>query len=258
MNNNNLMIFEGNNVEVFELNGQVLFNPKHVAEILDIVDVKSSIRDFSKKQVVKVKNSDVHSMHFRKLNNAGENFLTESGVYKLVFKSRKPEAERFSDWVTDEVLPSIRKHGAYMTNDVIERTLTDPDYLIQLATALKEERQARLLAEQKIEEQKPLVDFANQVSDTTSLIDMNQMAKLLKDENIPIGRNRLFEILRQKEILRNNNEPYQRYIESGYFKIKENTYDTPYGTKTYVKTYITGKGQIWITEKLRKELGEVA
>lgn len=113
---NNLMIFEGNNVEVFELNGQVLFNPKHVAEILDIADVKSSIRGFTEKQVVKVKNSDVHTMHFRKLNNAGENFLTESGVYKLVFKSRKPEAERFSDWVTDEVLPTIRKTGGYVNN----------------------------------------------------------------------------------------------------------------------------------------------
>lgn len=110
---NDLMIFEGNNVEVFELNGQVLFNPKHVAEILDIVDVKSSIRGFSEKQVVKVKNSDVHNMHFRKLNNAGENFLTESGVYKLVFKSHKPNAEKFTDWIADEVLPALRKTGHY-------------------------------------------------------------------------------------------------------------------------------------------------
>ena len=185
-------------------------------------------------------------------------FIPEGDIYRLIVRSKLPSAEKFESWVMDEVLPSIRKHGAYMTNEVIERTLTDPDYLIQLATALKEERQARLLAEQKIEEQKPLVDFANQVSDTTSLIDMNQMAKLLKDENIPIGRNRLFEILRQKEILRNNNEPYQRYIESGYFKVKEGTYETPYGTKAYVKTFVTGKGQIWITEKLRKEFGKVA
>ena len=110
---NDLMIFEGNNVEVFELNGQVLFNPKHVAEILDIMDVKSSIRGFSEKQVVKVKNSDVHNMHFRKLNNAGENFLTESGVYKLVFKSHKPNAEKFTDWIADEVLPALRKTGHY-------------------------------------------------------------------------------------------------------------------------------------------------
>lgn len=77
---NDLMIFEGHEVEAFELNGKVLFNPYHVAECLEISDVKSSIRNFNDKQVVKVRNSDVHSMHFRKINNAGENFLTESGV----------------------------------------------------------------------------------------------------------------------------------------------------------------------------------
>lgn len=113
----NLMVFNGNNVEVFELNGQILFNPKDVAKILDISDVKSSMRNFSDKQLIKVKNSDVHNMHFRKLNNAGENFLTESGVYKLIFKSRKPDAEKFSDWVTDEVLPTIRKTGGYVNDD---------------------------------------------------------------------------------------------------------------------------------------------
>lgn len=109
----NLMIFEGHNMEVFEFDGQVLFNPKHVAEILGIADVKSSTRNFNDKQLVKLTNSKVHDMHFRKLHNTGENFLTESGVYKLIFRSHKPEAERFSDWVTDEVLPSIRKTGSY-------------------------------------------------------------------------------------------------------------------------------------------------
>lgn len=109
----NLMIFEGHDMEVFEFDGQVLFNPKHVAEILGIADVKSSTRNFNDKQLVKLTNPKVHDMHFRKLHNTGENFLTESGVYKLIFRSHKPEAERFSDWVTDEVLPSIRKTGIY-------------------------------------------------------------------------------------------------------------------------------------------------
>lgn len=113
---NQLMFFEGHEVEVFELSGEVLFNPKHVAECLEIVDVNSSIRKFNDKQVVKVKNSDVHSLHIRKLNNAGENFLTESGVYKLVFKSHKPNAEKFTDWIADEVLPTIRKTGGYINN----------------------------------------------------------------------------------------------------------------------------------------------
>ncbi|MCC0645474.1 hypothetical protein KGF41_14510 [Clostridioides sp. ZZV14-6150] len=110
------MMFEGKEVEVFEFEGKILFNPKHVAECLEISDVNSSIRKFNDNQVVKLTNSDMHNMHIRKLNNAGEKFLTESGVYKLIFKSRKEEAERFQDWVTDEVLPSIHKTGSYSMN----------------------------------------------------------------------------------------------------------------------------------------------
>lgn len=104
-----------------------------------------------------------------------------------------------------------------------------------------------------IEEQRPLVEFANKVSNSSNLIDMGKMAKLLKDENINIGRNRLFEWLRKKDILMRNNIPYQRYIDGGYFQVKESTFETPYGTKTQQTTYVTGKGQIYITEKLRKE-----
>ena len=109
----NIMIFENKQVEVFELNGQVLFNPYDVGNCLDLTDssVRMAIKEMNMKQVVKLKNSDVNSIDIRKLNNAGENFLTESGVYKLIFKSRKPNAEKFQDWVTGEVLPSIRKHG---------------------------------------------------------------------------------------------------------------------------------------------------
>lgn len=111
------MIFGEHEVEIFELDGQVLFNPYHVGECLGIADVKSSIRNFNEKQIVKVTNSKVHNLHFRKLHNTGENFLTESGVYKLVFKSHKPNAEAFTDWITDEVLPTIRKTGGYVNND---------------------------------------------------------------------------------------------------------------------------------------------
>lgn len=111
----NLMIFEGHNVEVFELNGQVLFNPYHVGTCLELGDsaVRMAIAKMNEKQVVKIKNSDVSKVDIRKLNNAGENFLTESGVYKLVFKSHKPNAEAFTDWIADEVLPTLRKTGSY-------------------------------------------------------------------------------------------------------------------------------------------------
>lgn len=115
---NNLMIFDGKEVEIFDFNGDILFNPKHVAECLEIQDINSSLRNFNEKQIKKLKNSDLQDMHIRKLNNAGEKFLTESGVYKLIFKSRKVEAERFQDWIADEVLPSIRKTGRYQYKNI--------------------------------------------------------------------------------------------------------------------------------------------
>ena len=88
-----LKVFNGTEVEFVLVNDKVLFNARCVGEILGIVDVNSVIRNFNDKQIVKLKNSDVQDMQFRKLNNAGENFLTESGVYKLVMRSNKPEAE---------------------------------------------------------------------------------------------------------------------------------------------------------------------
>ena len=111
----NLMVFEGHDVEVFELNGQVLFNPYHVGACLELGEsaVRMAVAKMNGKQVIKVKNSDVSKVDIRKLNNAGENFLTESGVYKLVFKSHKPNAEAFTDWIADEVLPTLRKTGFY-------------------------------------------------------------------------------------------------------------------------------------------------
>ncbi|MBY2842483.1 Bro-N domain-containing protein [Clostridioides difficile] len=111
------MNFEGKEIEVFEFEGRILFNSKDVANCLDIKNINENIRLMNEKQVVKLRNSDISSTDIRKLNNAGENFLTESGVYKLIFKSRKEEAEKFQDWVSDEVLPQIRQHGAYITNN---------------------------------------------------------------------------------------------------------------------------------------------
>ena len=136
---NNLMIFEGHEVEVLEVEGQVLFNPYHVGECLGLSDsaVRMAISKMTEAQVIKLKNSDVnktdsrknldvHNLHIRKLNNAGENFLTESGVYKLVFKSHKPNAEAFTDWIADEVLPAIRKTGGYINNaDLLVNTYFD-------------------------------------------------------------------------------------------------------------------------------------
>ena len=245
---NELEIFKNEDfgeIRTLLINDKPYFCASDIAKVLGY----SNTRDAISRHCKGVVKSDIPT-------NSGiqtVSFIPEGDIYRLIVKSKLPSAERFETWVMDEVLPTIRKHGAYMTNDVIERTLTDPDYLIQLATALKEERQARLIAEQKIEEQRPLVEFADKVSNSSNLIDMGKMAKLLKDENINIGRNRLFEWLRKKDILMRNNIPYQRYIDGGYFRVKESTFETPYGTKTQQTTFVTGKGQIYITEKLRKE-----
>ena len=137
---NELKIFEGHEVEVFELNGQVLFNPYHVGECLEISPegIRKAITRMNKKQVMKLKNSDVTISNIRKLNNAGENFLTESGVYKLVFKSHKPNAEAFTDWIADEVLPSIRKTGSYETPKAKAERLASVNNAVKILTPMLE------------------------------------------------------------------------------------------------------------------------
>lgn len=235
-------------VRTIEKNGSVLFCGSDIAKALGYADTAKAIKQHCKEDgwvICPV------------IDNMGRaqqaKFITEGNVYRLIAHSKLPGAERFERWVFDEVLPSIRKHGAYMTSEAIEKALTSPDFLIQLATQLKEEKIAREKAEQKIIEQEPFVNFANKVSDSSNLIDMGKMAKLLKDEHINIGRNRLFKWLREEGILMSNNIPYQRYINGGYFKVIESVYHTPYETKTQQTTMITGRGQIYITERLRRE-----
>ncbi|MDU3406655.1 phage antirepressor KilAC domain-containing protein [Clostridium sp.] len=257
---NNLMKFEDRNVEVFEFNGQVLFNPYHVAECLDITDVKSSIRNFNEKQVIKLTNSKMHDMHFRKLHNTGENFLTESGVYKLIFKSKKKEAEKFQDWVTDEVLPSIRRHGAYMNDDTLEKALTSPDFLIQLATNLKEEKEKRKLLEEEIKTNAPKVIFADAVSTSHTSILVGELAKLLKQNGVDTGQNKLFIWLRENGYLikrkgSDYNMPTQRAMEKELFEIKETPIIHSDGHITVSKTTkVTGKGQQYFINKFIKSV----
>lgn len=111
-------------------------------------------------------------------------YINEANLYKTIFQSRKESAQRFTDWVTDEVLPSIRKHGAYMTEQVIEKALTSPDFLIQLATQLKEEQDKRKLAEsevkmknQIISELKPKADYYDEILKNPGLVTITQIAK---------------------------------------------------------------------------------
>ncbi|MFH5812109.1 phage antirepressor [Companilactobacillus sp. FL22-1] len=104
-------------------------------------------------------------------------FITEPQFYKLAIKANNATAEKFQDWVTKEVLPTIRKHGAYLTDSAIEKTLTDPDYLIKLATQLKTERNGRLIAEQQVNELKPKATYYDQVLSNPSLMNITAIAK---------------------------------------------------------------------------------
>ncbi|MGO3019031.1 MAG: phage antirepressor KilAC domain-containing protein [Anaerococcus sp.] len=187
--------------------------------------------------------------------------INESNLYKLIFQSRKPEAERFADWVTSEVLPDIRKHGAYMTDGVIERTLTDPDYLIMLATNLKEEKAKRALAEAVNERNKPKVLFADTVSASKRSCLMGELAKMISQEAIrqgkldkKIGQNKLFAWMRNKGYLcksgERKNQPKQVYVEQGLFEIKKGTRLDGQGNNVVTSTTkITGKGQIYFVNK---------
>lgn len=147
----------------------------------------------------------------------------------------------------------LQKPDSYMIADPIERA--------KRWIEEEQERQALVAKnvelEQKIKEDTPLVDFAVQVSQKSDTISMNEMAKIIHDEDIPIGRNMLFRWLRNKGILMENNMPYQHYITDGYFKVKTAAKFTSYGVKHFPKTVVTGKGQIYIVQKLKAEYGMI-
>ena len=250
---NNLMIFEGHEVEAFELKGQVLFNPYHVGECLELNGdaVRKAMSRMNEKQVLKITNSDVTNNHIRKLNNAGENFLTESGVYKLVFKSRKPNAERFTDWVTDEVLPSIRKHGMYAVDDLIN----DPDLAIKAFMALKEEKTRNKMLQADNERMRPKEIFADAVATSQTSILIGDLAKLLKQNGVETGQKRFFEWLRENGYLIKRkgadwNMPTQKAMERGLFEVKESAVNNPDGSvRINNTTKVTGKGQQYFINK---------
>ena len=158
-----LMIFEGNEVEVFEYNDNVLFNPYHVGKCLDLTDsaVRMAISKMNENQVIKLTASNVKDIDFRKLHNTGENFLKEAGVYKLIFKSHKEAAERFQDWVTDEVLPSIRRTGAYSSN--------------------KEYKEEVEIAKAEIE----LVDITAKVLNLNDVSKLAMITNIYENHNVP-------------------------------------------------------------------------
>lgn len=181
-------------------------------------------------------------------------FVNEDGLYDVILDSRKPEAKQFRKWITSEVLPTIRKHGAYMTDNIIEKTLSDPDYLIQLATTLKQERQQRIEAERKVAAAQPAVTFTQAVSGSASSCLIGELAKLIDQNGYPMGERRLFRWLREKGYLGTKGERYnipnQRYIEQGLFELKKGTRSGNNGVMhTTITSKVTGKGQVYFVNK---------
>lgn len=184
------------------------------------------------------------------IGNPQKSVVSESGLYSLTLSSRKPEAKTFKRWVTHEVLPSIRKHGGYLTPQTIEDVLSDPDTIIQLATKLKEERIARALAETEVKKREAVIEhlepkamLADKIVNSGKTVDITTYAKL-----IDWKPNKFFEQLRKDGYLYYRdgcNVPKQQYVNS-YFVTKTVPSDR---NGFYVQSRITGKGMVYLFKK---------
>ena len=248
---NNLQVFKNNtfgNLRVVQKNNQTWFVGKDVA---DILGYQNGSRDINRH----VAEEDRHkTMVFDGNQNKETIVINESGLYSLILSSKLPTAKKFKHWVTSDVLPTIRKHGAYMTPETIEKTLTDPAFIIRLATELKNEKQARIKAEETIIQNRPKVLFADAVSDSNSSILVGDLAKILRGNGVNIGQKRLFAWLRENGFLmkgtESRNMPTQRAMDMGLFKVKEGTYINGDGVNVTTKTTkVTGKGQQYFINK---------
>lgn len=239
---------EFGSVRTIEENGKVLFCGSDVAKALGYRRPKDAINAHCKGAVKR-----------RLLTNGGAQemkMISEGDVYRLISHSRLPSAEKFESWIFDDVLPTIRRTGGYVAN---EDMFVD-NYLPFLDDAYRNLFRLQMIAinqlNERIRHDKPLVEFANQVAGTDNLIDMNAMAKLARAENIPVGRNKLYGWLKRMGVLMSNNLPYQRYIDRGYFAVKESVFETDGLKKTYRQTFVTGKGQVFIIGLLKKYYGK--
>lgn len=180
----------------------------------------------------------------------------EGEVYRLTMKSKLPNAEKFQDWVCNEVLPSIRKHGAYMTDNVLEQAISNPDFMIGLLQNLKEEKKKRIEAEAKIEVDKPKVLFSEAVTTSKTSILIGDLAKIIKQNGVEMGQNRMFSWLRDNGYLIKRkgsdfNMPTQKSMEMKLFEIKETAITHSDGHITINKTpKVTGAGQVFFVNKL--------
>lgn len=235
-------------VRVVMIDGEPWFVGKDVADILGYTNSRKAIADHVDEDDKGVTKCDT-------LGGVQDLVaINESGLYSLILSSKLPTAKRFKHWVTSEVLPSVRKHGAYMTPETVEKVLSDPDTIIRLATQLKEEREAKARLEARNAILEPKALFADSVAASDSDILIGELAKILRQNGIQIGQNRLFRLLREKGYLckakgLSYNLPTQRSMEMQLFRIAENAVSKPDGTVLVTRTpRVTGRGQQYFVQ----------
>lgn len=235
-------------IRTIERGGEPWFVGKDVAEALGYANARNAVPD----------HVDDEDKLRTQIEYAGQKrevtLINESGLYSLVLSSKLPGAKQFKRWITSEVIPSIRKHDAYMTPDKLEEVLLSPDTLIQLAQNLKNEQEKRKALQEQVEAQRPAVLFAGAVETSKSSILIGELAKILKQNGVKIGPIRLFEWMRQNGyLIRRNgsdyNMPTQRAMEMGLFEIKETSIVHADGHTSISKTpKVTGKGQVYFVD----------
>ncbi|WP_251547910.1 phage antirepressor [Limosilactobacillus caecicola] len=234
-----LFKYKDQQVRTVIINNEPYFVGKDVADILGYSNGSRDINAHTDKE---------DRLKYR-ISTAGQTrkqtVINESGLYSLILSSKLPQAKEFKHWVTSEVLPSIRKHGAYMTDqkafDITHNASGLADLLQQAANQLKEK-------DVQIAEMKPKAIFADAVATSKSDILIGQLAKLLRQNGYQTGQNRLFRWMREHHYLCSKgiryNQPTQRAMELGLFKVRERTVNNPDGsTRITVTTKVTGKGQ---------------
>ncbi|WP_204123165.1 phage antirepressor KilAC domain-containing protein [Lacticaseibacillus mingshuiensis] len=241
--------FKGQQVRTVLVDDQPMFVGKDVAEVLRYSNTRDALNVH-----VDTEDKNTVAIHDGNKGNPNQIVINESGLYSLVLSSKLPTAKEFKHWVTAEVLPSIRKHGAYMTPETIEKAIYDPDFIIKLATQLKNEqaRTAALTADN--EKMKPKALFADAVATSHTSILIGDLAKLMRQNGVDIGQNRLFGWLRDHGYLigkgDRRNMPTQRAMDLELFDIKERTFQNPDGSVRITKTTkVTGKGQQYFINK---------
>lgn len=259
---NELKIFENpefGKVRTIEDGGKFLFCGSDVARALGYSNPRDALRRHCK-GVVKCDtptNGGLQQL----------SFISESDVYRLIVHSKLPDAEKFESWVFDDVIPTIRSQGMYITPTKVEELVADPDVLLKIITNYKLDHDARLEAERKVSEQRqiiaeyrPKVMFANSVSASDDCILVGTLAKLMCQNGFNIGQNRLFALLRQDGYLMTGGErhnlPTQKSMDLGLFRVVERTIiNTDGSVKIVNTTVVTGKGQQYFMDKyLRLEV----